>query len=123
VILLRAPGHPEAAWFDDQMPVGRRDVDGSGLEALPVAWMDDWHRGHSRQDLGNESWRLRRDMQHNADWRREIGWQIPGEFTQRLDATGRGPDHDKTANRHGSGVARARRRKLMLIAVGVRTRL
>ena len=46
-------------------------------------------------------------MQHNADWRGKIGRQIPGEFTQRLDATGRGPDHDDTANRHGSGVARS----------------
>ena len=115
-ILSWPPGHPEAARFDDQMPVGRRDIDGSGLEALPVAWMNDWHPGHSRQDLGNEAWRLGRDMQHNADWSRKTGWQIPGEFTKRLDATGRGPDDDDSASRHGSRAAPARRRKVVRIS-------
>ena len=74
--------------------------------------MDDWHPGNSRQNVGKEFWRLGRNMQHNADRRGKTGRQIPGELTQRLDATGRGPDHDDTANRHGS----ARRRKVMRIS-------
>ena len=96
--------HPQAARFDDQVPVGRRNVDGAGFQSLPVPGMDDRHPGNSREDLGNEAWRLGRDMQHNADWRGKIGREIASEFTQCLEATGRGPDYDQTIDRHGSEV-------------------
>jgi hypothetical protein len=87
-VFARACDHADVVRFDQQVPIGRRDVDSTGRNGFAVLRVRRAQRSRSVQDLRQDADRFGRDVDDDEDRRGEISGQSADELAQRFDAAG-----------------------------------
>src|SRR5215211_2247191 len=94
-VLPRPAGKVHVAGPQQDMAIGRGDVDLPGLDWLAVPDMAGRQRAMPAQDLGQSTGPSRRQMEDYEHGCGEIAWQRGGQISERFHAAGRGADnHD-----------------------------
>jgi hypothetical protein len=93
-VLLRPAVEPDVARLDEQVPVGRRDVDVPRAQPLARHRLAHRHAGLAGDDLGQQAVRGGRDVEHDAGGRGQVLGQLAHEALERVDAACRGADRD-----------------------------
>ena len=100
-------GQPEAARLDDQVGVGRDDVDVVGHDGRLVDHLGDRHVRLAPQQLGEQARVLRVEMLDQDVRHAGVAGQVLEELGEGFEATSRGTDADDRA--HAQTPSRGRR--------------
>src|SRR5262249_61457464 len=70
------------------VPIGRRDIDVSGLDSLPVAAVGRRQSSPPAEERGQVAMGVGRDMENNEQGGRQTGGEVGSDLAQRSDAAG-----------------------------------
>jgi hypothetical protein len=101
-VLPRSNRQVDVFVFDDQVPVWRRDQNFTISQTVPFVRRARRKRARPPEYVSKHARRVRRDVKHDADGRRQICGQRCNHALERLDSAGRSPNYDKIAG-HGAG--------------------
>ena len=96
-VLAWAGREPDVSALDHEMVVGRRDEDDPLPKPLAVARRPARQRSRPAEDVREHARAPRRDVEHDADRRTQIGGQPLHDPRQNLDTPRRGAHHDQVA--------------------------
>src|SRR5215207_3913745 len=105
VILTRSPGELDPVGADEQMAVGRGDIDASRFQHLAVLGVGGRQRTGPAQNLGEPADGVWRNVDDDQERRREIPRKARDQGGESLDAAGGGADHDNVTVGHQSPVS------------------
>jgi hypothetical protein len=96
-VLSRPDGQPGAPVFDDQMVIRRGNEDLARAKRFAVGRRSTRKRACALEDSSQRTGTAGRDVQHDADRRRQVAWKSRDNCLERLHATGGGADHDQVS--------------------------
>jgi hypothetical protein len=101
-VLARSNREVDVFVFDDQVPIWRRDQDLPISQTISLVGRASGKRARPPEYVSKHARRVRRDVKHDADGRRQICRQRCDHALERLDSPSRSPNYDKIAGR-GAG--------------------
>jgi hypothetical protein len=112
---LRSSGDPDDTALEREVSIRRRDADRPDPNRSTVDADRDGKAAGPREDPGQGARRPGRRMEHREDRRSERVGQSLGDRRERLDAAGRGADHDDVAPLREGVVPSGRLHVLLLV--------
>ena len=88
-IFLRASDNVYNSLFDQEMVIWRSNIDVPVLDRLAVNWMEGVQRPGTVENVGQQAWALRGDMQNEEDGSREVRRQRTDQFYKSFYAASR----------------------------------
>jgi hypothetical protein len=104
VILARSTGELDPAGADEQMAVGRGDIDAARCNGFALLGVGGQQRPGPAQNLREPADSVWRNVNGDQDRRREVPRKARDQGGESLDAAGGGADHDDVTLGHQSPV-------------------